>query len=88
MTFEATLFRWEGPAAWVFVRVPDSHAPDVAGAFGRAPVTASVDGKSWSTSVWRHNTAGWVLPLPAWVRGAKDDGDVVTVSIEFDPTRV
>lgn len=88
MTFEAKLFRWEGPAAWVFLRVPDEHAPEVAGAFGRAPVTATVDGTTWSTSVWRHRTEGWLLPLPAKVRGGKDDGDVVTAAIEFDPSRL
>jgi hypothetical protein len=88
VNFEATLFRWDGPTAWVFLHVPDEHAPDEAGAFGRAPVTATVDGTTWSTSVWRHKNEGWLLPLPVKVRGVKDDGDVVSVAIEFDPSRL
>ncbi|MFC6285707.1 DUF1905 domain-containing protein [Nocardioides sp. GCM10027113] len=88
MEFTATLVRWTGEAAWVFAPVPEEHAPEQAGPFGRVPVTAVVDGRSWSTSVWRDTKAGWLLPVPARIRGGKDDGDEVTVSIEVDPSRL
>jgi hypothetical protein len=86
--FGATLFRWDEPSGWTFVRVPDEHAPDFAGAFGRVPVTATVDGTTWATSVWRDTSHGWLLAVPKKVRRGKDDGDKVTVSVEVDPTRI
>ena len=57
--FEATLVRWSGEAAWVFAPVPDAHAPDVAGPFGRVPVVATVDGLTWATSVWTSVSGSW-----------------------------
>ncbi|MFG2103805.1 DUF1905 domain-containing protein [Micromonospora echinaurantiaca] len=86
-TFEATLVRWSGPGGWVFAPVPEAHAPDAAGPFGRVPVTATVDGRTWSTSVWRDRKAGWLLAVPARIRAGKDDGDVVTVAVEVDRAR-
>jgi hypothetical protein len=32
--------------------------------------------------------AGWLLPVPAKVRLGKDDGDVVTVAVEVDFSRL
>jgi hypothetical protein len=86
--FDATLVRWPGAASWVFAPVPDEHAPDTAGPFGRVPVTATVDGRTWITSVWRDRRAGWLLPVPARIRRGKDDGDVVTARIVVDATRL
>ncbi|MFR9775213.1 DUF1905 domain-containing protein [Micromonospora sp. MS34] len=86
-SFEATLIRWSGTGGWVFAPVPAAHAPDAAGPFGRVPVTATVDGRAWSTSVWRDRRAGWLLPVPARIRAGKDDGDRVAVTVEVDPTR-
>lgn len=88
MTFEATLVRWPGPASWVFAPVPAEHAPAAAGAFGRVPVTATVDGMTWSTSVWRDRQQGWLLAVPARVRRGKDDGETVVVAIAVDATRL
>lgn len=87
-TFTAALMRWSGAGGWVFAPVPDAHAPDAAGAFGRVPVVATVDGRTWATSVWRDTTSGWLLPVPARIRAAKDHGDLVTVAISVDPTRI
>jgi Domain of unknown function (DUF1905) len=88
VTFQTRLVRWTGEAAWVFAPVPDEHAPGTAGPFGRVPVRATVDGRSWPTSVWRDSRAGWLLPVPARIRRGKDDGDVVTVAIEVDHARL
>lgn len=84
---ESTLIRWQGLSAWVFARVPQDQAPTSAGPFGRVPVTATVDGSTWATSVWRDREHGWLLAVPARVRGGKDHGDVVTISVEVDVTR-
>ena len=86
--FTGELIEWDGPAAWHFVLVPEERAPDFAGAFGRVPVVATVDGVTWPTSVWRDKNAGWLLAIPKKVRGRKADGDVVTVFIEVDDARM
>ena len=88
MPFDATLVRWPGAASWVFAPVPPEHAPDSAVAFGRVPVTATVDGRTWSTSVWRDREAGWLLPVPARIRRGVDDGDVVTAEVAVDLSRL
>jgi hypothetical protein len=86
--FDSTLIRWPGAASWVFARVPAEHAPESAGPFGRVPVTATVDGVTWSTSVWRDKREGWLLPVPAKIRRGKDDGDVVSVEVAVDESRL
>jgi hypothetical protein len=88
MAFETRLVRWSGPNAWVFAPVPDEEAPETAGAFGRVPVRATVDGRTWATSVWRDSRAGWLLPVPARIRHGKDDGDTVLVTVEVDVSRL
>ena len=80
--FSAPLLRWsDEPGSWVFVVVPEAHAPDVSGAFGRSPVRAEVDGRAWDTSVWKDRTHGWLLAVPKRIRGDKDHGDEVIVRI-------
>jgi Domain of unknown function (DUF1905) len=51
-------------------------------------VTATVDGRTWSTSIWRDKKAGWLLPVPARIRSGKDDGDCVRVAITIDHARL
>jgi hypothetical protein len=47
-------------------------------------VTATVDGVRWSTSVWRDAKSNRsLLAVPKRVRGAKDDGNAVTVLLEW-----
>ncbi|WP_446219783.1 DUF1905 domain-containing protein [Micromonospora sp. IBHARD004] len=86
--FEAVLVRWSGASGWVFAPVPDEHAPSAAGPFGRVPVVATVDSRTWRTSVWRDRKAGWLLAVPAGIRAGKDHGDVVGVAIEIDHARL
>ncbi len=81
MPFLSTLFRYPGPGGWTFAPVPDEHAPPVAGPWGRTPVTATVDGVSWDTSVWRDRAHGTLLPVPRRVRGSREAGEVVTVTL-------
>jgi hypothetical protein len=80
--FKATLFRYPGPGGWTFAPVPLRHAPPVTEGWGRTPVRATVDGRSWDTSVWRDKKHGTLLPVPKRIRGEKGHGDVVTVEIE------
>jgi hypothetical protein len=80
-TFRATLFRYPGPGGWTFARIPDEHAPPSTHAWGRTPVDATVDGRSWATSVWRDRAHGTLLPVPKRLLGEKKDGDVVAVTL-------
>ncbi len=79
--FPGILFRHEGPGGWTFVEVPAAQAPSVAGPWGRTPVMATVEGRSWETSVWTERTGRVLLAVPKRIRGAKGHGDRVSVSI-------
>lgn len=81
--FTAKLFRYPGKGGWTFARVPDKYTPSTTLAWGRAPVRATVDGRTWTTSVWRGKDGKTLLPIPKHMRGTKGDGDTVRITIEF-----
>lgn len=81
--FDSELFTLEGKGGWTFAPVPDECAPSRTEAWGRAPVVATVDGRSWKTSVWRERTGRTLLPVPKAVRGAKRHGDTVRVRLVY-----
>ncbi|MCD6025129.1 MAG: hypothetical protein K0Q91_2045 [Fibrobacteria bacterium] len=81
--FRAKLFRIPGPGGWVFLTVPARHAPPPGGPWGRTPVRATVDGKTWDTSVWWDTKSqSTLLAVPKKIRGGKDDGDTVAAGVE------
>jgi hypothetical protein len=82
-SFVAKLFKYPGKGGWTFAPVPKSHAPEVTRGWGRTPVTATVDGHQWETSVWRGKNGETLLPVPKKVRGSKKQGDTVTVTLSF-----
>lgn len=81
MSFRARLFRYPGEGGWTFARIPARLAPPVSHGWGRTPVTATVDGKTWDTSVWRDTRHGTLLAVPARIRGGKGDGDTVEIEL-------
>ena len=81
--FSARLFQYLGKGGWTFAVVPEKYSPSVTQAWGRAPVRATVDGQSWSTSVWRGKDGRTLLPIPKRVRGTKGDGARVRIRIEY-----
>lgn len=81
--FAAILFRVSGKGGWVFAPVPDDHAPRASAAWGRIPVRATVDGRSWETSVWREKSGRTLLAVPRHIRGDKDHDDEVVVRLEY-----
>jgi hypothetical protein len=85
MAFKAVLFRYPGPGGWTFAPVPAALAPPVTEGWGRTPVLASVDGRSWETSVWRDKKHGTLLPVPKKIRGKKEAGEEVEVEIVVRP---
>lgn len=82
-TFRATMFKYPGKGGWTFVQVPERLSPPVTHGWGRTPVTATVDGHTWATSVWRGKDGRTLLALPKQVRGTKSDGDRVHVRLLF-----
>ncbi len=83
-SFTATLFRWsEGKGSWYFAPVPERYSPPVTHGWGRTPVTATVDGKTWETSVWRGKDGRTLLAIPKAIRARKEDGDRVKVTLSF-----
>ena len=83
-SFTAELFRWsEGKGAWYFVRVPERLGPSSTLGWGRAPVSATIDGKTWATSVWREKSGRVLLAVPKHIRGTKDAGARVRVTLRY-----
>ena len=82
--FTCVLFRIPGKGGWTFAPVPEQHAPHATHAWGRTPVTATVDGHRWKTSVWRERSGHTVLAIPKAVRGTKGHGDRVKIRLEFN----
>lgn len=87
MQFRAQLWRYPGPGGWIFVTLPADAGLPVTGAFGRTPVRATVDGKTWATSVWRTASGDVLLAVPKKVRAGKEPPAEVEVRVVFDVTR-
>ena len=82
-SFVATLWKYQGAGGWLFALVPEKYAPRATHPWGRTPVTATVDGHTWKTSVWRGKDGRSLLAIPKKVRGEKGHGDRVRVRLEF-----
>lgn len=84
--FIATLARTDGKGGWTYVTVPPRLTPKAAGAWGRLPVRATVEGVTWDTSLWRTRRGDGFLPVPKRVRGTREAGARVRVSFTLlDP---
>jgi hypothetical protein len=81
-TFKAILFQHTGKATWVFVTIPKRHAPPATHPWGRTPVSATVDGHTWKTSVWRSKSGDSLLAIPKHLRATKGHGGTVRVTLE------
>ncbi len=79
--FSARLWRYPGKGGWTFLTVPRKHAPPATHAWGRTPVTAAIGGVTWKTSVWRGKDGRTLLAVPRAVRGSKEHGDTVSVTL-------
>lgn len=87
--FTAKIFHTGGKGGWTFAPLPLSLKPPVTGSWGMTPVIATVDGKTWSTTIWRDTKMKrTLLPVPKKIRGSKGDGDKVAVEIRLDRERI
>lgn len=91
VTFAATLWIYDGRAAWYFVSLPTALADEIAErtadrstAFGSVRVEARIGGTTWATSLFPDTKSGtYVLPVKKSVRTAEDlvEGSPVTVHL-------
>jgi hypothetical protein len=70
------------------VTVPEAVRPPAVAAFGRTPIKATVQGKTWPTSIFRSSTYGAILLMPKKVLKTLGEGDPVEVSFEVDLLRM
>jgi len=91
LEFTASVFEWRGPAPYYFVTVPDEGCAAIDDAkslvtygWGMIPVTVTLGGTTWTTSLWPRDDA-YVVPLKVAVRRAEgvDEGDDVTVRLDI-----
>lgn len=89
LELRAEVWSWHGPAPHHFVTVPPREcadlatvAPFVSYGWGMVPVTVTLGGTTWPTSLWPKD-GGYVVPLKASVRRAEgvEIGDLVTVRL-------
>lgn len=89
LTFTGEIWFWRGPAPWYFVTVPEdesgaleSTAGLVSYGWGMIPVTASIGGTRWPTSLFPKD-GQYLVPVKAAVRKAErlEAGDLVSVRL-------
>ena len=95
VAFDGEVWFWRGPSPYHFVSVPAEGcatlaavASEVSYGWGMIPVSASIGGTSWTTSLFPKD-GGYVVPLKDAVRRAEqiDVGDTVSVRLEVAPRR-
>jgi hypothetical protein len=84
VSFSSTLFTYPGKGGWTFAIVPEELGPSTVAAWGRAPVTATVNGATWKTSVWRERSGRTLLPVPKKIRGSRGHGAEVEVVLRYE----
>ena len=89
--FSARVFEWRGPAPYYFVTVPDERCAAIDDAkalvtygWGMIPVSVTLGGTTWTTSLWPKDEA-YVVPLKVAVRRAERvaEGDEVADRLEI-----
>ncbi len=89
--FTNEIWYWRGPAPFHFVTVPDDISRDIEAVarsvtygWGMIPVTVTLAGSTWTTSLWPKD-GRYIVPIKVAVRRAEhvDEGDVVTLSLEL-----
>lgn len=93
-SFDATVWKYAGKAAWYFVTLPKDMADDIKDftrhqktGWGSVRVHASIGETSWKTSIFPDKKSGaYLLPLKAAIRTAEGigDGDAVSVGLRVE----
>ncbi|QIK76727.1 DUF1905 domain-containing protein [Nocardioides piscis] len=93
-TFQAPLWRWEGPAAWFFATLTEEASelcrdrPEPPRGFGSVKVEATLSSEAgvttWQTSVFPDSSSGrFLLPVKKSVRKQHDldEGDLLDLTL-------
>jgi hypothetical protein len=89
---DGEIFYWRGPSPYHFVAVPDEQSAALKAAsaavtygWGMIPVTATIEGTEWTTSLFPKD-GRYLVPLKDKVRyGLElDVGDVVSIELHVD----
>jgi len=83
-TFTSTLQKFQ---SWTIAPLPKSFKIEAVQPFGRTPVVATINGKSWNTSLWTEKTGDTLIALPKKVRAKLEAGDEVKISFVYDYER-
>lgn len=92
LSFSGTVWEWRGPAPYHFVTVPEEESTAIQAAaaavtygWGMVPVTCSIGGSRWTTSLWPKDGA-YVVPLKDAIRARERIAldDEVTVSLHIE----
>jgi hypothetical protein len=83
-TFKTTLIQ---PQDWVFAPLPADIIIEAVHPFGRTPVKATIDNKSWDTSIWTEKDGKSMIAVPKKIRGNLSKGDEVEITFLFDYER-
>jgi hypothetical protein len=94
--FSATIWIYQGKAAWHFITLPTKTAKHIRGlisgprrGWGAVRVKASIGDTSWATSIFPYKEVeSYILPIKASVRKAEGIrvGDNVSVVLTFIDT--
>ena len=74
--------------SWTFIALPETLDFEATNAFGRTPIIAEIEGKSWSTSLWRESSGESYIAVPKKIRGSKGNGEQITISFYVDTKRM
>ena len=89
LRFSNEIWYWRGPAPFYFVTVPEklcrdiqAVASEVSYGWGMIPVSVTLGGSTWQTSLWPKD-GRYVVPIKTAVRRAEnvDEGATVTLAM-------
>ena len=87
--FSGEIWRWQGPAPWYFITVPEEESLDLhetatssSYGWGMIPVTVRIGTTEWATSLFPKDDR-YLVPVKAAVRRAErlEEGDTAAVRL-------
>jgi len=81
---------WDGPSPWYFVTIPKKESSEIKKKFGAyhrgwgsIPVTVTIGGSSWKTSIFWEKKGTYILPIKKEIRRAENigSGDIITLTL-------
>lgn len=83
-TFKSTLIKLQ---SWYIAPLPNNIDIEAVHCFGRTPVIAKVNNKTWNTSIWTQKDGITMIAIPKKVRDKLIEGEEIEIHFEFDYDR-